>query len=64
MIDYTQSLLFKNITSHEIERMLKCSMAAQKQIESGETIFGQDDKPVFIYLLLEGQVIITKYMPS
>lgn len=64
MIDYTQSLLFKNITSHEIERMLKCSMAAQKQIESGETIFGQDDKPVFIYLLLEGQVIITKYLPS
>ena len=64
MIDYTQSLLFKNITSHEIERMSKCSMAAQKQIESGETIFGQDDKPVFIYLLLEGQVIITKYLPS
>lgn len=43
---------------------VECSMASQKQIDSGEAVFNQDDKPVFIYLLLEGQVIITKYLPS
>lgn len=64
MIDYTQSLLFNRISEQEAEKMLKCSMASQRQVDSGETIFGQDDKPVFIYLLLEGQVIITKYLPS
>lgn len=64
MIEYTKSLLFNKINEPEIEKMLKCSMASKKQINGGETIFGQDDKPVFIYLLLEGQVIITKYLPS
>lgn len=64
MFDYTKSILFRKINEPEIEKMLKCSMASTKQVDGGEMIFGQDDKPVFIYLLLEGQVIITKYLPS
>ena len=64
MFDYTKSILFRKINEPEIEKMLRCSMASTKQVDGGEMIFGQDDKPVFIYLLLEGQVIITKYLPS
>lgn len=64
MMRYTESLLFSKVTKEEAEKMLQCSHAAEKWVESGEVIFGQNDKPLNIYLLLEGQVIITKYFPS
>ena len=64
MIKHTESLLFSGITEEEANKMLKCSRAMEKSIDAGEIIFGQDDKPVYIYMLLEGQVIITKYLPS
>ena len=43
MFDYTKSLLFKKINEPDIEKMLKCSMASQKQIDGGEAVFSQDD---------------------
>ena len=52
MFDYTKSILFRKINEPEIEKMLRCSMASTKQVDGGEMIFGQDDNPVFIYLLL------------
>ena len=64
MIKHTESLLFSGITEEEANKMLTCSRAVEKSVDAGELIFGQDDKPVYIYLLLEGQVIITKYLPS
>lgn len=64
MIKHTESLLFSGITEEEANKMLKCSRAVEKSVDAGEIIFGQNDKPVYIYLLLEGQVIITKYLPS
>ena len=54
MFDYTKSILFRKINEPEIEKMLRCSMASTKQVDGGEMIFGQDDKPVFIYLLWAG----------
>lgn len=64
MIKHTDSLLFRRITEEEVNKMLKCSRAAEKSVDSGGTIFCESDKPANIYLLLEGQVIITKYLPS
>lgn len=64
MIKHTDSLLFSKITEEEADKMLKCSHAVSRNVDSGATIFGQNDKPVNIYLLLDGQVIITKYLPS
>lgn len=62
--DFLRSDLFAKITKPQADKMLKCSMAAYKNYQSGELIFGQNDKPKNLYLLLKGQVIITKYFPS
>lgn len=61
---YLQSDLFHEITQPQADKMLTCSKAIYKKYKTGEVIFGQNDKPKNIYLLLKGQVIITKYFPS
>lgn len=64
MNDYLQSSLFRQISREEAERMLTCSRAQFKEYPAGSLIFGENDKPRFLYLLLEGKVQIAKHLPS
>lgn len=56
--------LFRKISKSEIERMLQCSKAQEKQYGVGEYIFRQGDKPSKIFLVLQGYVHIAKDFAS
>lgn len=56
--------LFRHINSEELERMLVCSKAVRRLIKAGEYVFRQDQKPSKLYLLLSGNVIISKDFSS
>lgn len=64
MNDYLQSSLFRQISREEAERMLACSKAQFKEYPAGSLIFGENDKPGCLYLLLDGKVQIAKHLPS
>lgn len=64
MKDYLESLLFQQISREEAERMLDCSKAQFREYPAGSLIFGETDRPTFLYLLLEGKVQIAKHLPS
>ncbi len=64
MKDYLQSLLFQQITREEAEKMLLCSKAQFRDYRAGSIIFGETDRPQFLYLLLEGKVQIAKHLTS
>lgn len=64
MSDYLKSPLFKQITKEEAERMLTCSKSQFREYPAGSQIFGENDKPKNLYLLLNGKVQIAKHLPS
>ncbi|MBS6395803.1 MAG: Crp/Fnr family transcriptional regulator [Clostridiales bacterium] len=64
MNDYLQSSLFQKISREEAERMLDCSKAQFREYPAGSLIFGEADRPQYLYLLLEGRVQISKHLPS
>lgn len=64
MNDFLQSPLFWQISREEAERMLNCSKAQFKDYPAGSLIFGENDRPKYLYLLLEGKVQIAKHLPS
>ena len=64
MEKYLESPLFAGITEAEAERMLNCAKAVCREYSAGSIIFGEDDRPKNLYLLLEGKVQIVKNLPS
>lgn len=64
MNDYLNSPLFQHISREAAERMLVCSKAQFREYPAGSLIFGEDDKPKYLYLLLEGKIQIAKHLPS
>ena len=64
MKDYLQSALFGQISREEATRMLACSRARFRDYPAGSLIFGENDPPKYLYLLLEGKVQISKHLPS
>lgn len=64
MNDYLKSPLFQQISREEAERMLLCSRAQFREYPAGSLIFGEQDKPKYLYLLLDGKVQIAKHLPS
>lgn len=48
------------MSASEIEDCLKCSKAQIKTIEKNEIIFTQLDSPKYLYVLIEGSVIVCK----
>lgn len=44
--------------------MLACSRARFRDYPAGSLIFGENDPPKYLYLLLEGKVQISKHLPS
>ncbi len=64
MNDYLQSPLFGQISREEAGRMLECSRAQFRDYPAGSLIFGENDRPKYLYLLVEGKVQIAKHLPS
>lgn len=58
------TVLFQEIGSEEIERMLTCSKSREKHYKAGEYIFRQGDKPTRIFLVLNGYIHIAKDFAS
>lgn len=56
--------LFADMNSEEILYLLKCSGAGIQEYEKGQIVF-QEDQPVkYIYVLLEGKLLISKHYSS
>ena len=56
--------LFSDIEQPEIDKMLRCSRAAEKELSAGEYIFRQGETPQMIFLLQEGEVALVKDFAS
>lgn len=56
--------LFRDIDEKEIEEMLICAKAREREFETEEYIFRQEQKPSQLFLLLEGSVMIAKDFAS
>lgn len=56
--------LFQDIESEEIEKMLICAKAREREYEPEEYIFRQEEKPSRLFLLIEGRVMIAKDFAS
>lgn len=57
-------ILFKNISQNEIEKMLACSKAKTIVKKKDEYIFRQGDKPEYLFLVIEGTVLLVKDFQS
>ena len=56
--------LFQDIDKEEIEKMLICAKAKEREYEPEEYIFRQEQKPSKLFLLMEGSVMIAKDFAS
>jgi len=53
--------LFKNISDKDIEHLLNCSQAHVAVYNKGQMIFDQNQKPLYIHVLLDGAVDVGKF---
>ena len=56
--------LFSDIEQQEIDKMLRCSKATEKELSAGEYIFRQGETPQMIFLLQTGEVALVKDFAS
>lgn len=56
--------LFKDISKGEIEKLLDCSKAIKKKYREGEYLFRQHNKPIYMFVILEGDAVISKDFSS
>lgn len=56
--------LFRDISQTELEKMLRCAKAQEREYEAEEYIFQQEQKPSKLFLLIEGTVMIAKDFAS
>lgn len=61
---YADQRLFKDITETEIEKMLICAKANEKEYSQETYIFRQGEKPSKLFVLTEGMVMIAKDFAS
>ena len=59
-----ENRLFRDIAEKEIEEMLLCSKAREREYEAEEYIFRQEQKPSKLFCLVEGRVMIAKDFSS
>lgn len=64
MLELTQTELFKEINRESITKMMRCSKAVTREYQAGEYIFREEDKPEFLYLILQGKVSVVKDFAS
>lgn len=58
------NVLFKGLTTDEINTCLKCSEAKLKNYEKNQIIFSQMDPPTALYVLIKGSVSVCKDSPE
>lgn len=56
--------LFHDISKEEIEKILVCSKAKEVVYQKDTYIFQQGDEPTFLYLVLDGTVLLVKDFQS
>lgn len=56
--------LFKNIEKDEIEKLLTCSKAGKRYYREGDYLFRQNQKPVYMFVILKGDAVISKDFSS
>ena len=54
------SLLFKNISGAEIERLVHSSQTGTKEYKKGERVFSESDRPDKLLILLSGKLLVAK----
>lgn len=59
-----QNKLFRDISKAELEEMLHCAKAKEREYEAEEYIFCQEQKPSKLFLIIEGTVMIAKDFAS
>lgn len=62
-IDYhflLQTELFEEIPEEGIRQILNCSGAFLKKYKKGQLVFREDEKPEYLFLLMEGKLLVTK----
>ena len=59
-LNIEDSSLFNNISLGEINRIMECSNAKIYEYEKDELIVDIDDKPEFLFLILEGTILMEK----
>lgn len=55
-----QTELFEEISEEGIRQILACSGAFLKRYKKGQLVFREDEKPEFLFLLIEGKLLVTK----
>lgn len=58
---YRNSPLFRNISDHDIDELIRCSGAMIRKYPKGTYVFDQYDKPVFMHVLVSGEISVGKY---
>lgn len=60
-MEIKDTLLFQNLNTDEIQRVLHCSSAKLLAFEKNEEIISPEDQPKVIYLILKGKVILEQF---
>lgn len=56
----SQTELFEEIPEEGVRQILKCSGAFLKKYKKGQIVFREDEKPEYLFLLMEGKLLVTK----
>lgn len=65
MVEFLKGIdLFADMTEEEIEFLLKCSGALVKTYEKGQEIFQENQISQYLYVLLEGKLLMSKHFSS
>lgn len=57
---FSQTELFEGIPEEGIRQILNCSGAFLRKYKKGQIIFREDEKPEYLFLLIEGKLLVTK----
>lgn len=60
MLELAKTGLFRDIQQESIVKMMKCTGAVTREYMPEEYIFREEDKPEYLYLVLEGKVLVIK----
>ncbi|MGN0165484.1 MAG: Crp/Fnr family transcriptional regulator [Lachnospiraceae bacterium] len=56
--------IFQGIDTDNIKKLLSCSKSIRRRYKEGDYLFRQTDKPIYMFVILEGSAIISKDFSS
>ena len=60
-MDYSETLLFQNVSEKDCQRMLTCMKAQKRSFYAGEEIYSFDTPRKIVGILLNGQAAVIRY---